>query len=129
MIQEAWVIGLHLLSLHSPNCHDTRWSCEPYNNVNAGIYARAPSGLTFGAYRNSYGRPSAYAGWTFETDSKRFALSVAVASGYPARPINPLVVPSVRFDLAGQWSLRLSGGPRIDSKGATVVHASIERPL
>lgn len=74
MSLDAWTIGLHLLTAHA---------VPGYEAVTPGVYARHESGLTFGAYRNSIGRRSAYAGWTFE--SGRFALTVGAVSGYGRR--------------------------------------------
>lgn len=126
MSLEPWIVGLHMISWHWPGCHDIDRRCEPYHNANVGVYARAPSGLTFGGFTNSYGRASAYGGWTFESPSKRFALTTALASGYPNRPVQVMVVPSVRFELRrGLW-LRAAGGPRVDSKGAAVLHMTLE---
>lgn len=125
----AWVLGLHLLSAHDPGCHMESGRCVAYQNVNPGLYARAPSGLTMGLYRNSYSRMSAYAGWTFETKDRRFALTVAAATGYPRATVIPLAVPSVRFGLTDAWSLRIAGAPRFEKGGAAVLHLSIERQL
>lgn len=74
MTLETWTLGLHLLTAHA---------MPGYEAVTPGIYARHESGATFGAYRNSIGRRSAYAGWTFE--SGRFALTVGAVSGYERR--------------------------------------------
>lgn len=122
----AWVIGLHLLSQHDPACYPTHGRCERYNNANSGIYARAPIGLTLGAYRNSYGRPTAYAGWTFETRDRRFALTVGGATGYPRAALVPLVAPSVRIGLTDTLALRLAGAPRVGKDSAAIVHLALE---
>lgn len=127
MTGASWIIGLHLLSLHAPNCYDDRGQCRRYEVATTGLYAKAPSGLTFGGYTNSYGKPSAYAGWTFETRDKRFALLVAGVTGYARAPVVPLVAPSVRFEI-GQWTaLRVAGMPRFEKGGASVLHLAIER--
>ncbi len=73
---EAWTIGLHLLTAHA---------VPGYEAVTPGAYARHESGFTLGAYRNSIGRASAYAGWTFETEDRRFALTVGAVTGYERR--------------------------------------------
>ena len=125
----AWVIGLHLLAAHDPGCYQQHGRCEPYKAATPGLYARAPSGLTFGAYRNSYGRGSAYAGWTFETADRRFALTVGGATGYPRATVIPLAVPSVRFGVACGWALRIAGAPRFEKGGAAVLHLAVERQL
>lgn len=125
-----WVIGLHVLSLHNPNCYqDDARQCVAYNKQTTGIYARAPSGFSFGGYTNSYGHPSAYAGWTWHTPNGRFALTAALVTGYPAKPLRVLAMPSVRFDLPHDWTLRLVGGPRVEKQGAAVLHIALERPF
>lgn len=69
-------IGLHLASVHLP--HDAALS-----GVNPGIYVRAANGVTVGAYRNSLGRPSAYAAWTLEDiGDTPFSLTAGAITGY-----------------------------------------------
>ncbi len=72
----TWILGLHLLTAHA---------AQGYEAITPGAYARHESGFTVGAYRNSIGRPSAYAGWTFETEDRRFALTVGAVTGYEKR--------------------------------------------
>src|SRR5262245_48100769 len=87
---EFWtgmVLGVHLFSVHS----------QPGMNSNtAGLYLRAPSGFTAGFYENSLSgttqkghdgsrRTSTYAGWSWETDDRNWALTIAGATGY-SRP-------------------------------------------
>lgn len=123
----TWIVGLHLLSLHSPNCHhDNRGQCVRYEKATTGIYAMAPSGLTFGGYTNSYGSSSAYAGWTFETKSRRFALLVAGVTGYRRAAVLPLIAPSVRFEMTSRTAMRIAGMPRFEKGGASVLHLAIE---
>jgi hypothetical protein len=126
----AWIVGLHLLSLHSPSCWENDWGrCVEYNKPTSGIYARAPNGFSFGAITNSYRRASGYAGWTWQTDDERFALTVAGLSGYPRRGVQLMVMPSVKMDLPGRWALRLGASPRAEKGGAALVHLSVERRL
>jgi hypothetical protein len=123
----AWVVGLHLLSLHSPGCWDDDFGrCVAYNKQTTGIYARAANGFSFGAFTNSYHRPSAYAGWTWQTDNGRWAVTAAAVTGYPAKPLRAMVLPSVAFDLPGRWTLRLTGGPRVEKGGAALLHFALE---
>lgn len=126
MTTEAWIIGLHLWSSHFGACYPMPEGCRAYASATPGIYWRAPSGLTVGGYRNSFGGDSAYAGWTFETADRRFALTVAGASGYPRASVIPLVVPSVRVGLAEHLSLRLAGTPRVEKGGAAMAHLALE---
>jgi hypothetical protein len=125
-----WVIGLHVLSLHSPaHWTDDFGARVAYNKATTGIYARADNGFTFGAYSNSYGKASAYAGWTWQTDNKRWAVTAAGVTGYPSKKLRFLVLPSVRFDLPSDWSLRIGGGPRVEKDGAALLHFALERPF
>ena len=127
MTAEAWIIGLHLWSSHFGACYESPAGCRPYESATTGIYLRAPSGLTIGAYRNSYGGDSAYAGWTFETSDGRFALMVGAVTGYHRAPVLPVVVPSMRIELGQQTALRASFIPKVEKKGANVLHLAIER--
>jgi hypothetical protein len=122
----GWIVGLHLISLHAPNCYEVERVCRRYESGTPGVYFKAPRGLTVGGYSNSYGKPSAYAGWTFETDDRRFALTVAGATGYPRGAVVPLVAPSIRMNLSERLALRLAGSPRIGKSGAGVVHLALE---
>jgi hypothetical protein len=81
---EGLVVGVHLFSVHS---------ADSMNNSNPGIYLRAPAGFTAGVYENSISgtrfagsgsprRISTYAAWTFESASRRFAVTVGGATGY-----------------------------------------------
>ena len=117
---EGLVIGLHLVSLH------TAGDLQP---VNPGAYVRLEGGLTAGAFRNSYDRDSAYVAQTFETGDRRFALTVGAVTGYPARDVLPMVVPSVRVGLAPDLSARVSYLPKPPgSYGRThCLHLSLER--
>lgn len=67
------ILGIHLLTAHS---------MPGYETVTPGIYTRHESGFSAGTYRNSIGRQSTYAGWTFETEDKRWALTVGAVTGY-----------------------------------------------
>jgi hypothetical protein len=126
----AWVLGAHLLSFHAPGAYtDDAGRRVAYERVTPGLYLRAPSGLTFGAYRNSYGDGSAYVGWTFETDDKRFALTVAGVAGYKRAAVLPMVIPSVRFSLTDKLALRIAGAPRIEKGGAALLHVAVEAPF
>jgi len=93
----AITIGVHLATAH------TRSGFEP---INPGVYVVA-DGWTAGALRNSRGVASVYGGYTFETEDRRFALTVGAISGYGG--VRPLVVPSVQFD---GWRLSLIAKPR-----------------
>lgn len=141
-------VGLHLGSHH--------WTDEPRNNVNPGIYVRTPSGLIAGAYRNSYWRPTVYAGWSWQLAEARgwsLDLSIAAATGYQRasvidsdescvargfRPgcwlthgyssgkLAPLVAPSIATPTWNGLRLRLCGMPKLSGDDSAVVHLSIE---
>jgi hypothetical protein len=107
------VLGLHLATAHS---------APGFETATPGIYLRAESGFTAGAYRNSNGRGSAYLAWTWETGDflgqRRFALTVGAVTGYEAQPVMPLLVPSVRIGLGEQLSMRLAFIPKPPARGS-----------
>lgn len=113
----AQTVGLHLGSWHS----------EPgYNNANPGVYVRLENGLTAGAYRNSFRKTSVYAGWTWQADIAGFrpAITAGLISGY-RHPF--LVVPSIAAPEIGSVRLRVAYVPRLDPKGAHVIHLMAEK--
>jgi hypothetical protein len=55
---QSQVIGVHTASLHKPQ--------NVQKNDNYGLYMRSQSGIEVGAYRNSYGRDSAYVSQQFD---------------------------------------------------------------
>lgn len=116
----AATVGIHLTTAHFGQ-----------HNLEAdtpGVYVRTDSGFTAGVYRNSYRRTSAYTGWTWETESKRFAITVGAVTGYSASKVMPLVVPSAKLDLGGGFSSRIAFIPKPVKKGhAAGVHFAIER--
>lgn len=149
---EGLVVGLHLLSLHTAasyttetnNVGDERASAS-YRTLTPGVYLRTQAGFTAGAYHNSIGKPSFYAGWSFATDDDRFALTLGAVTGYRrtvhrrwgtyvdrhetaqvGSTVQPLVVPSVKVDLTDAWAARLSYVPRPDKGETSVFHLSIE---
>lgn len=126
---ESIILGAHLLTAHVPGayCSGVSLRCQDYERTTPGLYAIAPSGVTFGAYRNSYGAGSVYAGWSFQTADRRFALLVAVATGY--RRALPLVVPSWRQPITENGSVRLSFMPKVEKGGASALHLSYEFQL
>ncbi|MBE7419858.1 MAG: hypothetical protein HS128_19300 [Ideonella sp.] len=114
-------LGLHLVSLHSVGGMQT---------FTPGLYVRTPAGFTAGAYRNSEGRGSAYAAWTFEALHGRVALTAGVVAGYRRHAIGPLLVPSVRLlggDAAGSTALRLAWVPKPPRGHSHALHIALER--
>lgn len=154
---EGVVLGAHLLSLHAPasyvsweDAHGNVEARTRYETITPGAYVVLANGATVGAYRNSYGRPSVYAGWTFRTQDDRFAVTVGAVTGYgrfatsPVWPgpdgknyrtyhdgndVEPLIVPSVRFSLTEATSVRLGVLARPVKDGAAALHVAIETRL
>lgn len=119
----AWIVGLQIASAHfGSGAGAMEWATP-------GLYVRHPSGLTAGAYRNSQGRGSAFAAWTWQTDSRTWAITVGAVTGYQRASVLPLVVPSVRLPIADTGlALRVSAIPPIakhDIVGAVTV--AVER--
>lgn len=101
-----WVIGLQLAAAHfGGGASSMEWATP-------GLYAMHASGATFGAYRNSQGRGSAFAAWTWQTESRRWAITVGAVTGYERARVLPLILPSVRVPI-GDVALRLSLVPPI----------------
>lgn len=119
----AATFGLHLATAHFGNAGGaTLHSATP------GIYLRTDAGLTLGAFRNSYARPSAYAAWTWETDDHRFALTAGAITGYQAARVMPLVAPSARIALGQGFAARVVFFPKPIKHGhAAGLHLAIER--
>lgn len=100
------------------------WHDRPgLRSSNPGLYYKADSGLAGGAYLNSYGRTSAWAGYQLE--SGRLGLLLGAATGYPCGGVLPMAVPSVRLGPA-----RISVVPKVlRQQTATAVHLSLEFEL
>ena len=112
------ILGLHLLTWHS---------APGFRSETFGMYVRSPDGWTAGGYNNSIGARSLYIGKTFETESRRFALTAGVVTGYGR--VMPMVVPSIRFD-AGSFAVRAALIPPVPGRiGAAAVHFAIEKAL
>jgi hypothetical protein len=118
-------VGLHIATAHFGGD-----GLQPHT---PGLYARADSGpfegLTLGGYRNSYGLQSRYLAYTLQTASRVFALTVGAVTGYPARPVLPMLVPSARVPLGDTGAaLRLAFIPKPPRVGtAAGLHVAIER--
>jgi hypothetical protein len=82
---EGLIIGAHLVSAHSAG---------GLNAHTPGLYLRMPAGFTAGFYENSISRTalagqeagarriSRYVGWTWQTHSGRYALTLGAVDGY-----------------------------------------------
>lgn len=109
-------VGIHIGSHHMP--------ARDYQNFNPGAYVRWASGITVGGYYNSERRPSVYAGYTHQWG--RFALTAGLITGYERRAVMPMLVPSVRLGAIGPATLRLAILPKLEKRGATVLHLMAE---
>lgn len=116
------VVGAHLGSHH--------WSDAPRNNVNPGAYVRLESGLTVGAYRNSFYRPTLYVGMSWAIPGTPIDVTAALATGYDGHPysspVTVLLVPSIASPWLGDWRVRLSAVPRLSRNQDGIAHLSIE---
>lgn len=86
----ALALGIHLGTYHFDRNRG-------YEEFNPGAYVRCDN-ITAGAYRNSEGKPSVYAGYT----GRPFAsipldVTVGGVTGYRRSTVVPLLVPSVRI--------------------------------
>ena len=114
-------VGLHVATQHLEHTD------ERLNTATPGLYVRTEQGFTAGIFRNSYSRTSAYAGWTWQTDDRRFALTAGVITGYSAAKAMPLLTPSVRFELAPGFAARLAYIPKPLKKGhSSGLHLAVE---
>lgn len=120
------VVGLHTFSAHYPQ--------ERYqNNDNFGAYVRLDNGTTFGAYRNTLGRPSVYLAYTAQAGP--FGLTAGVITGYRRRApcergyspayLAPLLAPSIRLPAVLGATPRITLVPPAKNT-VTVTHLSLE---
>lgn len=113
-------VGLHLASVHVP-------AADWQNNANVGIYAKTAGGITAGIYRNTQHRTSVYAGYTLEHGP--FALTLGAITGYSARPVMPMLAPSVALPALAGITPRLTFIPKFGAVKAAALHLSIEATL
>jgi hypothetical protein len=126
-------IGLNLHTVHSKG----NSGIGAWNGNTLGFYAKWSNGLAGGAYRNSQGYPSLWAGYVLETPGKMFSITTGLVTGYERyeygnspgpgwvrdpRPnyaiytkatkiVGPLVALSVRFEVLPKTFVRLVGTP------------------
>lgn len=97
------LVGVHLATVHVEH---------NLENFNPGFYFVHRSGFGGGFYKNSFDRWSVHVDKTWCTDTKVEAcITLGAVSGY-ARPLIPMVVPSVRIPLVASSGLRLALLPR-----------------
>lgn len=80
----ADTVGAHLYSAHFAVDRDAPEHLQP-RDVTPGLYWRGESGLTLGVVRNSHARWAGYAGYTWETEDRRWAALVGAISSYQYR--------------------------------------------
>lgn len=116
-------VGVHIGSLHSQPGFESR---------NFGVSHRWSNGVTIGAFNNSYGQVSTYAGWLWNLDAAgRFGLFIGAATGYgnteESLPLAPIVAPTTRWRFDDRWAVRLSWFADPRAGAAQVLHLSVER--
>lgn len=117
------ILGLHLATAHFGGASAARM-----NDANPGLYVRLGDGPTVGLYLNSERRRSAYVGWTWQTDNRRWAITGGAVTGYAGATLSPLLVPSMRIRLGETgWAARLAYLHKPHAHGASGLHLSIER--
>lgn len=104
---EQGALGVHTVSWHSRKDYLAQnyfifgaliaQRRESFCEANPGLYYRAANGFTAGAYRNSYCRASVYAGWTFESDDKRWWATVGLVKYKKWKPLLSMG-PALRLD-------------------------------
>ena len=143
----AGTVGLHLATWHSnagqqwesrtvcsgEHCDPSRPGYESTTTTTLrrdrlssdtyGAYWVGDSGLTLGAFRNSYRRTSIYAAYTLQGDV--FGVTAGVASGYGKPRL--MVMPTARLRLGGGAALRIGYVPRVKRDASAVVHLMAEQ--
>ena len=126
----ALEIGSHLGSYHTnPDaCREVK--NRVCNNTNPGAYVIADDGWMVGGYYNSVRRPTVYAGrqWGLISHGRlSFEAAAVVATGYPALPLLPMVMPIASVQVARTWKVRMLYLPRVPRVNEThVLHLAIE---
>lgn len=133
----ADTLGVHLGSVHSNKMDAV--AGKPWNNANPGVFYRLDGrgnwtdNLVVGTYHNSIRKESVYAAYIYPV-TDWLDVSVGLVSGYngqgySAKPIMPMVVPSVRFELGNGFAGRIHLAPKVGRGGATAVHFSLEKKI
>jgi len=121
---DGLILGFHLVTAHVGVPQGAH-----LQSLNLGVYVASATGWTAGAYRNSAGLASAYAGRTLMTADGRWALTLGVVTGYARHPVRPMLVPSVRLGLGDSAAaLRVALLAKARSESAGGVHVSVELP-
>lgn len=121
------VVGVHLGSVHSTSRDEV--AGKPWNNTNPGIYFRWDN-VAAGMYRNSIRKDSYYVAYVYPVtdyfDVTVGAITGYSGPGYAAKPVMPMVIPSVHFPISDRLSGRIHVAPKVAKGGATAVHFSLE---
>lgn len=122
-----WVVGLHLGSYHDRG---------NLNDFNPGVYIRK-NNFVAGGYYNSVKKNSFYLGYMLETETPNLPVVDSVGilvggiTGYKKdieiAGFTPVAIPSARFDLTEDFSMRLAFVPKTSMTKANVVHFSVEK--
>lgn len=119
---QAQTVGIHTISGHTNG---------GMNNVNPGLYVRLGNNVTFGTFRNSNRRQSAYLGYTAEYRWRDVSVGLTIGgiTGYRAAPVMPMVVPSVAYHF-GKHAVRVGIVPKPPVHGSSAaVHLMFETAI
>lgn len=98
------------------------------SNNTAGIGYVTDAGVAVGAYRNSYGFPTAYAGYQQKLPITGFSVLLAGATGYKRQTgytVSPFVAIDWTTKLYGATSLHVTAIPALNNQMSSVVHFSV----
>jgi hypothetical protein len=122
--KDKWIYKRH--EVREDGEYDIYTVIGHYNNENYGIGYRTDKGVTFGLYKNSYYRLTAYVG-KHVAFSKHFGAYVAVGTGYSKVSSYPLMLMgglTVKVPLTEQISIELIGSPKL-GKTDGLLHTTI----
>lgn len=120
----ADTVGLHIGSQHYP--------AKDFNNFNPGAYYRWDSAPVaggipvIGGYYNSERRASFYGGLHYQWGYA--GVTIGAITGY-SKPVLPLVAPSIMLPITDRVAARVVYLPKVEKRGAHVVHLMLEFKL
>lgn len=121
------VVGLHIGSWHTSKVDHV--AGRPWNNYNPGIYARWDN-IVVGTYLNSIRKQSYYVGYAYplfeHVDIVLGVVSGYSGPGYKARPVMPMVIPSIHFPISDSVHGRINIAFGIGKGSATAVNFAVE---
>jgi hypothetical protein len=106
----AGELTVHTISRHSQYNQDVG-NILAYNNQNFGLGWRTENGLIFGAYHNSYYRPTVYLGQEFMLN-RYFGTFAGLATGY-RHPISAIGGLILKIPVTERAAMEFMGAPRI----------------